>query len=214
MSVFFSPAPGPDDPELAELWQLLENEYFEDALSLARSACENPQAAIEFFCGLSLAYGESTHYAEAESVARYAVGFGEGHWSARYALATALLHQGRFMASLDSLGFYRTPDQIYVIRAQVEKMGGYTDSLRMTLEDALEKIVPPAIHLYLAYLHGAFAESLPEWSDSSYEFEEVRRFGKHVDVWERDAARHAGSSYAIHLNQHIQAIHTLLAARD
>ena len=35
MSVFFSPTPLPDDLDLAELWHLLENDYFEDAAALA-----------------------------------------------------------------------------------------------------------------------------------------------------------------------------------
>lgn len=211
MSVFFPPTPTPDDLYLAELWHLLENEYFEDAVSLAESACENPDAAIDFFYGLSLAYGELGDYAEAEGIARMAVGFGENHWSTRHALTTALLHQGRFLAALDSLGFYRSPVQLYVTRAQVEKMGGYTSSLQITLDDALEKLVPPAIHLYLAYLHGALAQDAPEWPDPRYSFEEVQRFGNHIDIWERDAARHSTSPYGMHLTRHIQAIHHLLS---
>ncbi len=37
----------------------------------------------------------------------------------------ALMHQGRFLGALDSLGFYRNPDELYLVRVQIEKMGGY-----------------------------------------------------------------------------------------
>ena len=89
-------------------------------------------------------------------------------------------------------------------------MGGYTSSLCITLEDALEKDVPPAVHLYLAYLHCALAADRPEWADSIYGFEEVRRFADFADVWRRDAARHSGTPYGQHLNAHIQAIYQIV----
>jgi len=90
-------------------------------------------------------------------------------------------------------------------------MGGYTNDLRITLDDALEKSVPPAIQLYLAYLHGALAEEISEWPDPRYSFEEAHRFGGYIDIWERDASRHSESPYGIHLNKHIQAIRQLLS---
>jgi hypothetical protein len=210
MSVFFSSTLPPDDPQLAELWHLLENERFEDAMNLGEEVCQDSNAPIEFFCGLSLTYGEGGHYTKAEQVARVAVGFGETNWRARHALAVSLMHQGRFLGALDSLGFYRTPVEIYVVRAQVEKMGDYLDSLQVTLEDALEKDVPPAIHLYLAYLYGALEDDVPAWTGQATAFAEVVRFGDYLDVWERDVARHKHTPYGKHLNQHVAAIRRLL----
>lgn len=199
----------PNDPPLAELWHLLENEYFDDAISLAERVCQNPNAPIEYFCGLSLAYGEKGYYTDAEQVARTAVGFGESHWRARYALAVALMHQGRFLASLDTLGFYRTPLEIYVVRAQVETMGQFFDGLQITLEDALDQSAPPAINLYLAYLYGALSEYIPEW-DGRAGYDAVAHYGAYVEVWERDAARHPQTAYGEQLSQHITNIKRLL----
>jgi tetratricopeptide (TPR) repeat protein len=210
MTIFFSSEPPPADPQLAELWHLLENEYFPDAMRLAENACQRPNARIELFCGLSLAYGESGYYAEAEQVARTAISFREKHWQARRVLAAALMHQGRFLGALDTLGFHRSPPEIYVVRAQIEKMGGYLDGLQVTLEDALELDVPPAIHLYLAYLYGALAKEVPQWSGEGNGFAEVVRYGAYLDVWERDAARHKNTPYGQHLSQHVTAIHRLL----
>jgi tetratricopeptide (TPR) repeat protein len=210
MSVFFSSEPTPEDPDLAELWHLLANEHFEDAMTLSEAVCQNRNAPIEFFCGLSLAYGEQGYYEDAERVARKAISFGEAHWRARHALAVALMSQGRFLGALDSLGFYRNPNELYLARVQVEKMGGYTDSLRVTLEDALERDVPPAIYLYLSYLYGALAEDIPEWQGQAEGWANVARFGEHVGVWERDAARHRRSAYGEHLAKHVAAIRRLL----
>ncbi|NLX11721.1 MAG: hypothetical protein GXY36_18910 [Chloroflexi bacterium] len=206
MSVFFSSEPAPRDARLNELWGLLAAEQFDDAMTLAEDVCQDRNAPIEFFCGLSLAYGESGYYAEAEQVARTAVSFGEAHWRARHALAVAQMHQGRFLAALDTLGFYRTPPEIYVVRAQVEHMGGYTDSLAITLEDALQQDVPPAMHLYLAYLYGAAARTIPGWPAPAGAFREVARYRAHLDVWERDAARHRDTPYGQQLSQHIAHI--------
>ena len=89
MSVFFSSEPEPDDPPLSELWDLLEDEYFDDAANLAETLCEDPNAPVEYFCGFSLALGELGYYADAEELARTAIGFGEGNWRARHALAVA-----------------------------------------------------------------------------------------------------------------------------
>jgi len=211
MSVFFTSEPAPHDPQLAELWELLENETFREAVRLAESVCQDANAPIEFFCGLSLASGELGYYADAERIARGAIRFGEGHWRARHALSVALMHQGRFMAALDSLGFYHTPDEIYLARAQVEKMGRYTDSLRITLEDALLKDVPPAIFLYLAYLYGSLAEHIADWPGRSAGVTEVRRFGGYLEVWERDAARHRGTPYGEQVGQHVAAMRRLLS---
>lgn len=209
MSVFFSSEPVPNNPQMAELWHLLENEHFDDAITLTERVCQNPNAPVEFFCGLSLAYGEKGYYTDAEQVARTAVGFGESHWRARHALAVALMHQGRFLASLDTLGFYRTPLEIYVIRAQVETMGQYFDGLQITLEDALEQPAPPAVTLYLAYLYGVLAEQVPGW-DSRAGFNVVRDYGAYLDVWQRDAERHRQTPYGEHLSQHLTGIKRLL----
>jgi tetratricopeptide (TPR) repeat protein len=206
MSVFFSSEADPDDADLAELWHLLANEYFEEAMTLGEAVCQNPNAPIEFFCGLSLAYGEIGYYPDAEQVARRAISFGEAHWRARHALAVALMHQGRFLGALDVLGFYRSPEELYLARAQVEKMGGYNDGLRVTLEDGLQQDVPPAIRLYLAYLYGAQSSSPQQaagWAD-------VIRFGDYLDVWERDAARHRDMAYGEHLTKHVFAIRQIL----
>jgi hypothetical protein len=208
VSVFFSSDPVPTDPQLAELWHLLENERFDDAIALAERICQNSNAPIEFFCGLSLAYGEKGYYTDAEQVARTAVGFGESHWRARHALAVALMHQGRFLGSLDTLGFYRTPLEIYVVRAQVETMGSYFDGLQVTLEDALEQDAPPAVYLYLAYLYGALAEHVQGW-DGRAGFNAVPRYRAHLNVWERDAARHRQTPYGEYLSQHIADIKRL-----
>jgi hypothetical protein len=209
MSVFFSSDPVSTDPQLAELWRLLENEHFDNVIALAERICQNPNAPIEYFCGLSLAYGEKGYYTDAEQVARTAVGFGESHWRARHALAVALMHQGRFLASLDTLGFYRTPLEIYVARAQVEMMGSYFDSLQITLEDALEQNAPPGVSLYLAYLYGALADHIAGW-DGRAGFKTMAHYGAYLDVWERDAARHRQTLYGQHLSQHIKHIKQLL----
>jgi hypothetical protein len=209
MSVFFSSDPVPTNPQLAELWHLLENENFDNVIALAERISQNPNAPIEFFCGLSLAYGEKGYYTDAEQVARTAVGFGESHWRARHALAVALMHQGRFLGSLDTLGFYRTPLEIYMVRAQVEMMGSYFDSLHITLEDALEQAAPPAVSLYLAYLYGALADHVAGW-DGRAGFKTMARYGAHLDVWERDAARHRQTPYGEQLSQHITNIKRIL----
>ncbi len=203
MSVFFSSEPAPDNPQRAELWELLEHEHFEDAMDLAEPICENPQAPIAFFRGLSLAYGESGYYADAERVARTATSFGEANWHARHALGVSLMHQGRFFAAVDSLGFHRTPAEIYVIRAQVEIMGDFQDGLRITLQDALQQDVPAAIELYLAYLYGIVAKTMPGWEDADTAFDTVYRLADYLDVWERDVARHAETAYGRHLARHV-----------
>jgi tetratricopeptide (TPR) repeat protein len=210
MSVFFSSGPTPDDRDLAELWHLLENEYFEEAMTLAEAVCQNPDAPIEFYCGLSLAYGELGYYPDAERIARKAINFGESHWRARHALAVALMHQGRFLGALDILGFYRSPDELYLARVQIEKMGSYIDSLQVTLEDALQKDVPPAIYLYLAYLYGALEDDVPDWDGQTEGWTEVIRYGKYLSVWEHDAARHARTPYGDHLAKHVSAIQRIL----
>jgi hypothetical protein len=131
------------------------------------------------------------------------VGFGEANWHARHALAVSLMHQGRFLGALDALGFYREPVEIYIVRAQIEKMGSYFEGLNVTLEDALQKEAPPAIRLYLAYLYGIeIAEKAG--------FAEVKRLGKHLDAWERDADRHASTPYGEQINRHITAIRRIL----
>src|SRR5512145_184689 len=202
MTVFFSSEPT-DDSQLADLWTLLENEQFTQAMELGESVCQDMNAPIEFFAGLSLAYGEGGYYEEAERVARAAVGFGEANWHARHALAVSLMHQGRFLGALDALGFYREPVEIYIVRAQIEKMGSYFEGLNVTLEDALQKEAPPAIRLYLAYLYGIeIAEKAG--------FAEVKRLGKHLDAWERDADRHANTPYGEQINRHITAIRRIL----
>ena len=211
MSVFFSSEPVPDDPQLAELWDLLENEYFEDAAKLAESVCRDARAPVEYFCGLSLAYGELGLYPEAERVARAMVGSGETHWRARHALAVALMHQGRFLGALDTLGFYREPEEIYLVRAQVEKMGDFVDGLSVTLEDALQRDVPPAIHLYLAYLYGSLVNQIPDWDPEATGFSEVMRYGAHIGAWARDLERHRDTPYGNHLSQHLAAIRHLLS---
>jgi tetratricopeptide (TPR) repeat protein len=207
MSVFFSSEANPADADLAELWHLLENEYFEEAMTLGEAVCQSPNAPIEFFCGLSLAYGEMGYYPDAEQVARKAISFGESHWRARHALAVALMHQGRFLGALDAVGFYRNPEELYLARAQIEKMGGYDDSLEVTLEDALQRDVPPAISLYLAYLYGA-QEGDPQRQATGWA--EVIRFGDCLAVWERDATRHHQMAYGEHLASHVFAIRQIL----
>ncbi len=210
MSVFFSSEPPPSDPQLAELWYLLTNEYFADALQLAGQVCQDNSAPIEYFCGLALAYGENGYYAEAEQVARTAISFGELHWRARHALAVALMHQGRFLGALDAFGFHRFPIELYVVRAQIEKMGGFDDSLRVTLEDALEvENTPPAIQLYLGYLYGSMADEDPHWPGREG-WAQVKRLGDQIDVWQRDATRHARTPYGEILTQQIAAIQRVL----
>jgi tetratricopeptide (TPR) repeat protein len=207
MSVFFSSEADPADADLVELWHLLANEYFEEAMTLGEAVCRNPNAPIEFFCGLSLAYGEMGYYPDAEQVARKAISFGESHWRARHALAVALLHQGRFLGALDALGFYRNPGELYLARAQIEKMGGYEDGLHVTLEDALSQDVPSSVRLYLAYLYGAQGGD-PQRQATGWA--EVIRFGDYLDVWERDAARHREMAYGEHLTKHVFAIQQIL----
>ena len=210
MSVFFSSESSPDDADLAELWHLLTNEYFEEAMTLGEAVCRSPNAPIEFYCGLSLAYGEMGYYPDAEQIARKAISFGESHWRARHALAVALMHQGRFLGALDSLGFYRNPAELYLARAQIEKMGGYVESLLVTLEDALKKEVSPPIYLYLAYLYGALSDDIPDWSGRDAGWTEVLRFKDHLNVWERDAARHQTTAYGEHLTNHVSAIRQIV----
>jgi hypothetical protein len=210
MSVFFSSESTPDDPQLANLWHLLENEHFHDAVDLAEDICRDSHTPVEFFCGLSLAYGEIGYYDEAEQVARTAVSFGESHWRARHALAVALMHQGRFLGAVDSLGFYRDPVEIYVVRAQVEKMGSFIDGLKETLQDALQKDCPPAIALYLAYLYGSLGDDIPGWPGRSAGFAEVARYGEYLDVWERDLARHKNTPYGKALGQHVAGIRHMI----
>ncbi|MBN1562632.1 MAG: hypothetical protein JXA10_02255 [Anaerolineae bacterium] len=210
MSVFFSSEPEPDDPQLCELWNLLEDEHFDDAANLGETMCEDQDAPVESFCGFSLALGELGYYADAEELARAALGLGTGHWRARHALAVALMHQGRFLGALDTLGFYRIPDEIYVIRAQIERMGDFAASLQITLEDALQKTTTPrAIQLYLAYLHYALANNLPDWGDANASAAQIKQQGAHLATWERDAARHNTSAYGEHLAQHIAVIRQL-----
>lgn len=205
MSVFFSSEPVPADERLADLWYFLENEQFAEAMDLAESVCQQENAPVEFYCGLSLAYGESGYLSEAEQVARTAVSFGEGNWRARHALAVALMHQGRWLGALDSVGFYRTPPEIYIVRAQVETMGGFIDGLRITLEDALEVEVAPALQLYLAYL-----VSMLESKPSKAAVSEIKRHAAYLDVWQRDAARHSQTPYGEQLGQHIKAMQRMI----
>jgi hypothetical protein len=202
MTVFFS-SETTDNAQLAELWSFLESEQYVPAMDLGEYVCQDMNAPVEFFAGLSLAYGEAGYYEEAERVAKAAVGFGESNWHARHALGAALMHQGRFLGALDALGFYREPVEIYIIRAQIEKMGNYYDSLHVTMEDALEKEAPPAIRLYLAYLYGTEI-------DEKAGYAEVARLGKHLDAWNRDAARHANTPYGEALNRHITAIRRII----
>jgi hypothetical protein len=210
MSVFFSSEPEPDDLQLSELWNLLEDEHFDDAANLGEVMCEDANAPVEFFCGFSLALGELGYYTDAEELAHTAIEFGEGSWRARHALAVALMHQGRFLGALDTLGFYRTPDEIYVIRAQIERMGHFLASLQITLEDALQKTVPRAIQLYLGYLHYALATDLADWGNSEESIAQIAQHGSYLGIWERDAARHNQSAYGEHLARHIAAIRQLL----
>lgn len=205
MSVFFSSVSPTADPRLADLWFLLENELFEDALHFAKAACTESHAPVEFFCGLSFAYGELGLYEDAESVARTVIGLDETHWRARHALAVALLHQGRFLGALDTLGFHRSPPELYVTRTQIEHIGEYKDSLRVTLDDAFQQAVPPAARLYLAYLCGS---EIPERRDVA--LAEIRRLSDHLGVWERDTQRHTGTAYGNYLGQHITTIRRLL----
>jgi hypothetical protein len=210
MSVFFSSEPEPDDTQLAELWNLLEEEHFDDAANLAESMCEDPNAPVEFFCGFSLALGELGYYSDAEELARTAIGYGGSHWRARHALAVTLMHQGRFLGALDTLGFHRTPEEIYVVRAQVERMGNFMDSLQATLEDALHKNVPPAIRLYLAFLHNALATERPDWGSPGESSAHVVQLAAYLNTWDRDAARHTHNPYGVHLARHIAAIKQLI----
>jgi hypothetical protein len=210
MSVFFSSETAPDDRQLAELWNLLEDEHFDDAANLAESKCEDPSVPIEFFCGFSLALGELGYYSDAEDLARTAIGHRESHWRARHALAVALMHQGRFLGALDTLGFYRTPEEIYVVRAQVEHMGKFMDSLQATLDDALQKNVPPAIQLYLAFLANALATERPDWGSPDESSAHVVQLAAYLNTWERDAARHTRDIYGEHLARHIAAIKRLI----
>jgi hypothetical protein len=154
--------------------------------------------------------GELGYYIDAEGLARTAIGYGESSWRARYALAVALMHQGRFLGALDTLGFYRVPDEIYVVRAQIERMGDFVASLRTTLDDVLQKTMPPAIQLYLAYLHNVLAKELSDWGDPNESAAQIMRFSRYLDIWERDAARHHQSVYGEHLTRHIEAIRRLL----
>jgi hypothetical protein len=193
------------------LWHLLEHEQFADAMALSEAVCQDSNAPIEYFCGLSLAYSELAYYAEAEQAARTAIGFGEGNWCARHALAVALMHQGRFLGALDTLGFYRDPPEIFVVRAQVERMGSYTESLQITLEEVFDIDVPPAIHLYLSYLYGALAAELPGWGAEIDAVAEVIRFGAYLEVWERDAGRHRDTGYGQELSQHIAAMRRMVS---
>jgi hypothetical protein len=214
MSVFFSSEPEPDDPQLAELWNLLEDEHFDDAANLAESMCEDPNVPVEFFCGFSLALGELGYYGDAEELARTAIRHGESHWRARHALAVALMHQGRFLGALDTLGFYRTPEEIYVVRAQVERMGNFMDGLQVTLEDALQKNVPPVIQLYLAFLHNALSTERPDWVSPGESRAHVVQLAGYLNTWERDAARHTHNAYGEHLTRHIAAIKQLIDQND
>ncbi|NDJ75872.1 MAG: hypothetical protein GYB65_06410 [Chloroflexi bacterium] len=211
MSVFFSTETPTDDPQLADLWDLLENEEFEAAMDLAEPVCEDPDAPIEFFCGLSLAYGESGYYEDAERTARTAISFGESNWHARHALAVALMHQGRFLGALDTLGFYRTPLEVYVVRAQIETMGMFYDSLQQTLQDALDKDAPPAIQLYLAYLYTDLTRQVRGWGDTGAGVDVMLQLGDHIAVWDRDLARHATTPYAEVLQHHISGIDQILS---
>jgi len=195
MSVFFTTEPPPADPALAELWALLEAEAFDEAATLAEDASQDPRAPVEWFCGLALAYGELGYYDDAETVARTALSFRDKTWRARHALAVALMHQGRFLGALDTLGYHRTPPEILVVRAQVEIMGEYVEGLGVTLEGARDLDVPPAIALYLAFLAAALAQAAGDragWQDA---MARARRYGDALDVWERDAARHSGTPY-------------------
>ena len=210
MSVFFVSSMIGDDTVLAELWYLLENEQFEEAAHISSDACQRPESPVEFYCGLSLAYGELGLYDDAEQVARTAVGFGTGSWLTRYTLAVALMHQGRFLGALDVLGAYRDPEPLYVIRAQIETMGNYEDSLKVTLEDALERTVPPAIRLYLAYLYGTLTAKRTDWSDQPACVREIIIWGDYLATWERDVDRHYHDPYGIRLAKQVEEIAQLL----
>jgi len=211
MSVFFSTEPPPADPRLAELWALLEAEAFSDAAALAEDASLDPRAPVEWFCGLSLAYGELGDYAGAETVARTALSFRERPWRVRHALAVALMHQGRVLGALDALGYHRAPPEILVVRAQVELMGGYTEGLAVTLEGARDLNVPPAIALILAFLAAALAEATGDragWQDA---VARARQHGDAIRVWERDAGRHRATPYGELLAAQISTLHGWLA---
>ena len=211
MSVFFVSHPVSDDSLLTELWYLLENEHFEEAAHISSDVCQHPDTPIEFFCGLSLAYGELGFYDDSEQIARTAIGLGAGSWLTRYALAVALMHQGRFLGALDVLGAHRDPEPLYVVRAQIETMGNYVNSLKVTLEDALEKIAPPAIQLYLAYLYGTITAKRPDWSDQPSCIREIIKWGNYLTVWEHDANRHYRDPYGIRLAKQVGEIDQLLS---
>lgn len=87
ISVFFSTETIDEKAQLAELWSRLATENFDEEANLAEAVCQDPNTPIEFFCGLSLVYGELGFYAEAEQVTHQAVGFSESHWRPRHALA-------------------------------------------------------------------------------------------------------------------------------
>jgi len=212
MSVFFSTGPPPADPHLARLWDLLAGEAFADAAALAEDACQDPRAPVDWFCGLALAYGELGYYAEAETVARTALSFRDKPWRARHALAVALMHQGRFLGALDTLGYHRAPPEILVVRAQVEMMGDYAESLAVTLEGARDLDVPPEIALYLAFLTAALAQASGDRAGQRDGLAWARRYADHLDVWERDAARHRGGPYGDRLAEHVAALYGWLAA--
>lgn len=211
MSVFFSTESPPADPNLAELWALLEDEAFADAATLAEDACQDPRAPVEWFCGLALAYSELGYYDDAEMVARTALGFRERPWRARHALAVALMHQGRFLGALDTLGYHRAPAEILVVRAQLELMGEYAEGLAVTLEGARDLDVPPGIALYLAFATAALAQASGDragWRDG---VAWARLYADHLDVWERDAARHRGMPYGEQIAAHLTTLYGWLA---
>jgi hypothetical protein len=210
MSVFFSSEP-PDDPRIADVWTLLESELFEDAVYLASLVCqEDDDAPLEIYCGLSLAYGELGLYADADRVARAVVGGGETHWRARHALAVALMHQGRMLGALDTLGFHREPVEIFIVRAQIERRGGFVDSLKVTLEDALQKSAPPPIRLLLAYLYSTLSNEIAHWPSPTTAHAEIIRQADYLDVWQRDAERHTASPYGEQLFRQIEEIQRLI----
>jgi hypothetical protein len=211
MSVFFSTEPPPADPALAELWALLEAEAFDDAAARAEDAAQDPHTPVEWFCGLSLAYGELGYDDDAETVARTALSFRERPWRARHALAVALMHQGRFLGALDTLGYHRAPPEILVVRAQVEIMGDYVEGLAATLQGARDLDVPPGIALYLAFLEAALAQAEGDharWQDS---VARARRYGDALGVWERDAARHRGTPYGDQIAAQVTTLYDWLA---
>jgi hypothetical protein len=70
--------------------------------------------------------------------------------------------------------------------------------------------VPPAIRLYLAFLHNALASERPEWASPGESSAHVVQLATYLNTWERDAARHTHTAYGEHLARHIAAIRRLI----